>query len=181
MKKTFECPPDIFFKDLEKTFRYRVDILKGKIQKGIIDSKTIIEAEREVIDAHIDKQWQNSTSDMFTSREQLKHLDEAASGVYLIYDKSNVLRYVGMSGNLKTRLYSHFTRFDVQAMLVYQLDYALVPLVEMYLISTLFPYDNSEGKILYEGLSINHKEDVCRTLLLKDSSLVLRPIKTHYV
>jgi hypothetical protein len=181
MKKTYKCPVDIFFKDLEKTFLYRVDILKGRIQKGIIDSKTIIQAEREVIDTHIDKQWQKSTSHMFTSREELKQLDELASGVYLIYDKSNVLRYVGMSGNLKTRLYSHFKRFDVQAMLVYEIDYALVSLVEMYLISTLFPYDNCEGKILYQGLSINDKQDVCRTLLLQDSSLVLRPIKKHYV
>ena len=180
--KTYQRAEKILFKDLEQTFRYRVDILKGKVSKGIIDSQSIVEAEKKVIDDIVIKQWDKSTqSYVYYNRSDIKHLDEKTSGVYLIYDNKDVLRYIGKSGNLKSRLYSHFTRFDVGCMIVYEIDYPLIALVEMHLISHLFPYDNSEGKLLYDGLNINNPYDTCKTLFLKNQSIVLSPIKTNYV
>lgn len=179
--KTHEYPPKIFFKDLEQTFRYRVDILKGRVLKGIIDSKSIVQAEKEVIDDMVKKQWLKSVkSNIYYDRNDIKDLDPNTSGVYLIYDNKDVLRYIGKSGNLKSRLYSHFTRFDVGCIIVYQIDYPLIALVEMHLISHLFPYDNSEGKLLYDGLGVNDPYDTCKTLFLKNQSIVLSPIKYTY-
>jgi hypothetical protein len=180
--KTHEYPPKIFFKDLEQTFRYRVDILRGKVSKGIIDTKTIVQAEKEVIDSIVDKQWQESAQSYICyKRNDIKSLEPKTSGVYLIYDKKDVLRYIGKSGDLKSRLYSHFTRFEVGCMIVYEIDYPMIALVEMHLISHLFPYDNSEGKLLYDGIGINDPYENCKTLFLKNQSIVLSPIKFTYV
>ena len=182
IEKTYLRAEKILFKDLEQTFRYRIDILKGRVSKGIIDSKSIVEAEKDVIDNIVIKQWlKSSKSYLCYNRNDIKHLDKRVSGVYLIYDNKDVLRYIGKSGDLKSRLYSHFTRFDVGCMIVYEIDYPLIALVEMHLISHMFPYENSEGKLLYEGLGINEQYDTCKTLFLKNQSIVLSPIKTTYV
>jgi len=180
--KTYLQAEKILFKDLEQTFKYRVDILRGKVSKGILDTKTIVQAEKEVIDSIVDKQWKESAQSYICyKRNDIKSLEPKTSGVYLIYDNKDVLRYIGKSGDLKSRLYSHFTRFEVGCMIVYEIEYPLIALLEMHLISHMFPYDNSEGKLLYEGLGINEQYDTCKTLFLKNQSIVLSPIKTTYV
>ena len=180
--KTYLQAEKILFKDLEQTFKYRVDILRGKVSKGILDTKTIVQAEKEVIDSIVDKQWTESAQSYICyKRNDIKSLEPKTSGVYLIYDNKDVLRYIGKSGDLKSRLYSHFTRFEVGCMIVYEIEYPLIALLEMHLISHLFPYDNSEGKLLYDGLGINNTTDTCKTLFLKNQSIVLSPIKTTYV
>ena len=134
------------FKDLVKTFDMRINILK-KTKKY----NYIFAAEIDVIDSVVRSVWHEDISSLlYYDRKDLKKLKNTDSGVYLIYNKHNALLYIGKSNNIKTRISTHFTNYGNVKILAYLLPDVIVPVVEIYLISHLFPRDNNETKHLYD-------------------------------
>ena len=132
--------PDLF-KNSGEVYQYRLLLSNLKIPRQAFIH--IYESKR--IEEHLTSKDIDFRNIMIRDKDDIKDkVETKVSGVYMLYTRMGVLKYIGKSKNVRRRLAAHYNTkyFDVAH--IFTMSERDMHWVEPYLITRLFPKENQE-------------------------------------
>ena len=132
--------PDLF-KNSDKVYQYRLLLCNMNVSRQAYIH--IYESKR--IQSHLYDKDVRCDNIMIRNKDELKDkVETKVSGVYMLYTRMGVLKYIGKSKDVRTRLASHFNNKEFDAAHIFTMSENDMHWVEPYLITRLFPKENQE-------------------------------------
>ena len=132
--------PDLF-KNSGEVYQYRLLLSNLKIPRQAFIH--IYESRR--IEEHLTRKDIDCRNIMIRDKDDIKDkVETKVSGVYMLYTRMGVLKYIGKSKDVRNRLASHFNTKEFDVAHIFTMSESDMHWVEPYLITRLFPKENQE-------------------------------------